>query len=293
MKERGMIFNAEMVRALLDGRKAQTRRPIKPQPELTAGSGFMWNGVLYGSGSDERETNRNFAHVACPFGKPGDRLWVRETDEVLQLTTALLASMDSAQDPVGFYRNGSDGYYFASPTEQRPGTIPLYTSPQPLTDAERAELLEYRKEIELLKEQVDWHESGSRQYRQQFEAAVAELQECRKAQPVPIVPGEMTRDPEADVFDPGFMNGWNACRDAMLQSEPVSNRDELPDGWVACSERMPDTASEKRVCVYTPTTHVDMRYRFVPASLFKAVCSSATHWYYMEPPAAPQKEVGS
>lgn len=35
--------------------------------------------------------------------------------------------------------------------------------------------------------------------------------------------------------------GWSACRAATLQgTEPVSNRDELPDGWVACSERMPN-----------------------------------------------------
>ncbi|EDT8012649.1 morphogenetic protein [Salmonella enterica subsp. enterica] len=79
MKERGMIFNSEMVRAILDGRKTQTRRPVKPQPELTERSGFSWNGVVFGSGSDDRETNRNFSHVKCPFGKPGDRIWVRET----------------------------------------------------------------------------------------------------------------------------------------------------------------------------------------------------------------------
>ncbi|ECG7132949.1 hypothetical protein E6W93_08665 [Salmonella enterica subsp. enterica serovar Uppsala] len=79
MKEHGMIFNAEMVRAILEGRKTQTRRPVKPQPELTERSGFSWNGVVFGSGSDDRETNRNFAHVKCPFGKPGDRIWVRET----------------------------------------------------------------------------------------------------------------------------------------------------------------------------------------------------------------------
>ena len=79
MKERGMIFNGGMVRAILDGRKTQTRRPIKPQPELTARSGFSWNGRLFGAGIDERETNRNFAHTACPHGKPGDRIWVRET----------------------------------------------------------------------------------------------------------------------------------------------------------------------------------------------------------------------
>ncbi|MDU2020829.1 MAG: hypothetical protein E6736_11355 [Leclercia adecarboxylata] len=77
--ERGMIFNGQMVRALLDGRKTQTRRSVKPQPELTERSGFSWNGALYGAGSDERETNRNFAHAKCPYGRPGDRIWVRET----------------------------------------------------------------------------------------------------------------------------------------------------------------------------------------------------------------------
>lgn len=77
--ERGMIFNGEMVRAILDGRKTQTRRPVNPQPELTAGSGFSWKGGIYGSGSSDRETNKNFAHVVCPFGKLGDRIWVRET----------------------------------------------------------------------------------------------------------------------------------------------------------------------------------------------------------------------
>ncbi|WP_410698287.1 ASCH domain-containing protein [Citrobacter freundii] len=79
MKDRGMIFNGEMVRAILDGRKTQTRRIVKPQPELTKGSGFSWKGAVYGSGSNDHETNRNFAHVKCPHGKPGDRLWVRET----------------------------------------------------------------------------------------------------------------------------------------------------------------------------------------------------------------------
>lgn len=79
MKERGMIFNGEMVRAILGGRKTQTRRIVKPQPDLTKNSGFSWNGALYGAGSDDRETNRNFAHIKCPHGKPGDRIWVRET----------------------------------------------------------------------------------------------------------------------------------------------------------------------------------------------------------------------
>lgn len=78
IKERGITFNGEMVRAILDGRKTQTRRIISPQPELTERSGFSWKGALFGAGSDDRETNRNFAHCRCPLGKVGDRLWVRE-----------------------------------------------------------------------------------------------------------------------------------------------------------------------------------------------------------------------
>ncbi|MDQ2256446.1 hypothetical protein [Enterobacter soli] len=84
---------------------------------------------------------------------------------------------------------------------------------------------------------------------------------------------------------------YDACRAAMLHgAEPVSNPDELPV-WVACSERMPDPDSEFRICAYTPTPHEDVRFRFVPASLFKSVCRDATHWQYMLPPAAPQQEV--
>lgn len=54
--------------------------------------------------------------------------------------------------------------------------------------------------------------------------------------------------------------------------------------WVKCDDRTPDPASKFRVCAYTPTEHVDVEFRLVPASLFKAVCRDATHWKYMEPP---------
>ena len=52
MKERPILFSSEMVRAIIDGRKTQTRRVVKPQPA---------------------------AGLPCPYGAPGDRLWVRET----------------------------------------------------------------------------------------------------------------------------------------------------------------------------------------------------------------------
>ncbi|MGO1090987.1 morphogenetic protein [Klebsiella pneumoniae] len=75
--ERGMIFNAEMVRALLSGRKTQTRRIIKPQPEATLSGSLSgkWlsrplNGLLLPKIED--------IAIHCPFGVVGDRIWVRE-----------------------------------------------------------------------------------------------------------------------------------------------------------------------------------------------------------------------
>ncbi|MCP1419933.1 hypothetical protein J3D47_004176 [Pseudomonas laurylsulfativorans] len=79
IKERPILFSAPMVRAILAGRKTVTRRAVNPQPALTDGSGFSWKGHLFGRGSDDRETSRNFSKHCCPYGKPGDRLWVRET----------------------------------------------------------------------------------------------------------------------------------------------------------------------------------------------------------------------
>ncbi|EOC4952810.1 hypothetical protein ACI4VZ_001975 [Klebsiella pneumoniae] len=77
MKERGMIFNGEMVRAILDGRKTQTRRIIKwKQTRFTEigeredGSKWPW--------SEDAEHACDFWHP-CPFGAVGDRIWVRET----------------------------------------------------------------------------------------------------------------------------------------------------------------------------------------------------------------------
>lgn len=75
----------------------------------------------------------------------------------------------------------------------------------------------------------------------------------------------------------------SACRDAMLQA---GNSPATPDSWIPVSERMPDPQNEFRVCVFTPTPHEDLRYRFVSASLFKSVCRDATHWHYMMPPKA-------
>lgn len=87
MKERPILFNTEMVRAVLDGRKTQTRRVVKPQHPVKE---FMV------CSPDDRDLCRVFPGEwayggnigagwceerirPCPYGQPGDRLWVRET----------------------------------------------------------------------------------------------------------------------------------------------------------------------------------------------------------------------
>lgn len=67
MTERPIIFSAPMIRALLDGRKTQTRRVVKGVPLEWFGSGFTPEYVALADNS------------LCPYGQPGDQLWVRET----------------------------------------------------------------------------------------------------------------------------------------------------------------------------------------------------------------------
>ncbi|WP_048796806.1 MULTISPECIES: hypothetical protein [Serratia] len=76
MKERPVIFNGEMVRAILHGRKTQTRRTIAnvgsdnciPLQKPTKTKDGIYTHVMDAP-----------AHGLCPFGRAGDRLWVRET----------------------------------------------------------------------------------------------------------------------------------------------------------------------------------------------------------------------
>lgn len=93
MTERPILFSAPDIRSLLDGSKTQTRRiapitdlSIKPNSNdiVTWGVSFSKpvKGVLgsYSGGRfSEEHARRIIAHMFCPHGQPGDRLWVRET----------------------------------------------------------------------------------------------------------------------------------------------------------------------------------------------------------------------
>ncbi|MEI1021576.1 hypothetical protein [Pseudomonas aeruginosa] len=92
-RERPILFNDQMVRAILEGRKTVTRRAVKglqipTEDKTTPHEGLRWSALgqrhlRYGFnvfGSTEEECAHELARCGvCPFGKPGDRLWVRET----------------------------------------------------------------------------------------------------------------------------------------------------------------------------------------------------------------------
>ncbi|HBO4030495.1 TPA: hypothetical protein L6A17_32785 [Pseudomonas aeruginosa] len=69
-RERPILFNDQMVRAILEGRKTVTRRVVKD-------TGFYAiDAAIHGNDVALRE--REALSTRCPFGQPGDRLWVRE-----------------------------------------------------------------------------------------------------------------------------------------------------------------------------------------------------------------------
>lgn len=91
VRERPILFSGPMVRAILDGSKTMTRRVVKPQPDNpeTFGISPVWG---YGVHSKGEHAGHYCVHAATnvggrrvdrfirsPYGKPGDRLWVRET----------------------------------------------------------------------------------------------------------------------------------------------------------------------------------------------------------------------
>lgn len=73
--EKPILFSGPMVRAILEGRKTQTRRIVKPVPQMVDNKKTAtWEGNAV-------TLMRLFDQVgrSCPYGHSGDRLWVRET----------------------------------------------------------------------------------------------------------------------------------------------------------------------------------------------------------------------
>lgn len=75
VKERPILFSGPMVLAILDGRKTQTRRTVQLRHIPSGTRTLRW----------ENQTAEELLHVArCPYGVPGDRLWVKETHQYIK-----------------------------------------------------------------------------------------------------------------------------------------------------------------------------------------------------------------
>ncbi|WP_430750859.1 DUF551 domain-containing protein [Escherichia coli] len=143
--------------------------------------------------------------------------------------------------------------------------------------------------------------------------------EVYAAPPVPVVPAALPENDDEDGHDIDYLEpsevyalgrtaGWNACRAAMLQGKseqpqnaqqnipeniPGGNSPVTPDGWISCSEQMPEKY-DFDIWVFSPSRGVldglqwdgsmftDDEYQFV--------IHDATHWMRKAYPAAPQQE---
>lgn len=103
MKERPIIFSAPMIRALLAGAKTQTRRVVKPQPPsectdftfMPVSTETAWRGP---GQPVVRHPGPPRLWLRCPYGAPGDRLWLRETWALLTDPGAYVAwSLDAPE----------------------------------------------------------------------------------------------------------------------------------------------------------------------------------------------------
>lgn len=111
MNERPIIFSTEMVRAILDGRKTQTRRVIKNMPQQPVDAYFdaynkseFWNWWT-------KDNKCCLPQLKCPYGKVGDLLWVRETFSYSFESNKLLYKSDSDTDgTVPYLLDGAGGF---------------------------------------------------------------------------------------------------------------------------------------------------------------------------------------
>lgn len=119
-KGRPILFSGEMVRAILSGRKTQTRRAVKPQPDdgpwPNSASHIDWHDLL-------ADIGYFVACGHCPYGKVGDLLWVRETwgfSAKLPASTKDEMSWLAYPDLRGYRADGHDGGYCWRPSIHMP-----------------------------------------------------------------------------------------------------------------------------------------------------------------------------
>ena len=139
IREMGIIMSGESVRAILEGRKTQTRRVIKPQPFYYPGDQKLelspfWTWTKGKIGYDSIHSDwPNCLIKHCPYGQIGDRLWVKETF-VIEDTRSYAYNITIPTDrPLKFEQDWEDQDYkyplipHYRSTEPEPHIVPLET----------------------------------------------------------------------------------------------------------------------------------------------------------------------
>lgn len=115
-RERPILFSGPMVRPILEGRKTQTRRVMNPQPHKYVHSFFFLNTLnefkpMVGGPShlfELPEMKHGSPTIRCPYGVPGDRLWVKEAWRTNNANDDLRPSSLPAGSPLYYEADCSD-----------------------------------------------------------------------------------------------------------------------------------------------------------------------------------------
>jgi hypothetical protein len=133
MKEHPILFSTPMVRAILEGQKTQTRRvlkniPTQPEPEAyfdAYNKGEFWNWWI--------KNKCCMPQIKCPYGAPGDRLWVRETFwRADYYPTTMPSGEPSSQNQGDLIHYAADGNPPNTPNKHYPeGLLSGFAAPDP------------------------------------------------------------------------------------------------------------------------------------------------------------------
>jgi hypothetical protein len=153
MKERPILFNGQMVRAVLEGRKTQTRRVIKHEGKIAVIQQSCGPMVLE---RYDAATESGFT-LPCPYGHVGDRLWVREAHRLVNCECP-----ETCRQPgMVWYEADQSGYENASLNKLRPSIhMPRWASRITLEiTSVRVERLQDINEEDAIAEGIERHYS--------------------------------------------------------------------------------------------------------------------------------------
>jgi hypothetical protein len=127
MNEHPIIFSGEMIRAILEGRKTQTRRIVKPQPGIGLFARSCFRGIdkpepAFAMMEVGARDGKFLHYLNCPYGMPGGRPWVRETFAQMYVGDGCIyeEDFDNGQECKGC-KGCTIEYRADHPEERRPG----------------------------------------------------------------------------------------------------------------------------------------------------------------------------